>query len=167
MKKYLFIILIVPLFVLGQNCPTGEERIKKVNHQFEEEVLKLTNMERKKRGLQPLKWDETLAFAARYHAKDMADDDYFDHDSFDKRGKRLVKSCSIFDRIESFIDYPYLAENISAGRLTPEEVVNAWMKSSGHRKNIMNKNMTKLGVGYYYKEDAEYGHYWVQNFGGE
>lgn len=167
MKKLLFIIFLFPFLAHSQKCATGEERVPVENAQFEKEVLRLTNKERKKRGLKPLKWDETLAFAARYHAKDMADDDYFDHDSFNRKGKRLVRSCSIFERIESFIDYPYLAENISAGRLTPEEVVNAWMKSSGHRKNIMNKNMTKLGVGYFYKEDAEYGHYWVQNFGGE
>jgi len=167
MTKYILILLLIPHLILAQKCPTGEERVAVVNSAFEKEVLVLTNKERKKRGLKPLEWDKTLAYSARYHAKDMAIDNYFDHDSFDRKGKRLVKVCGIFERIESFINYPYLAENISAGRLTPEEVVKAWMKSTGHRKNILNKNMTRLGVGYYYKEDAEYGHYWVQNFGGE
>jgi len=167
MTKNILILLLIPHLILAQKCPTGEERVAVVNSTFEKEVLLLTNKERKKKGLKPLEWDETLAYSARYHAKDMAIDNYFDHDSFDRKGKRLVKVCGIFERIESFINYPYLAENISAGRLTPEEVVKAWMKSTGHRKNILNKNMTRLGVGYYYKEDAEYGHYWVQNFGGE
>lgn len=167
MTKYILIIIMIPHFLWAQKCPTGEERIEAVNSAFEKEVLRLTNKERKKRGLKPLKWDETLAYSARYHAKDMAMDNYFDHDSYDRKGKKLVKVCGTFERIESFISYPYLAENISAGRLTPKEVVDAWMKSSGHRKNILNKNMTRLGVGYYYKEDTEYGHYWVQNFGGD
>jgi len=167
MTKYIIILFLLPQVLHAQKCPTGKERIETVRPSFEKEVLKLTNKERKKRGLKPLKWNETLAFAARYHAKDMAVDDYFDHNSYNRVGKKLVETCTIFDRIESFINYPYLAENISAGRLTPEEVVKAWMKSTGHRKNILNKNMTQLGVGYYFKEDAEYGHYWVQNFGGE
>lgn len=167
MTKYILLFFLIHQLVFAQKCPTGEERVAVVNSTFEKEVLLLTNQERKKRGLKPLEWDETLAYSARYHAKDMAIDNYFDHDSYDRKGKRKVKVCGIFERIESFINYPYLAENISAGRLTPEEVVKAWMKSTGHRKNILNKNMTRLGVGYYIKEDAEYGHYWVQNFGGE
>lgn len=167
MRNILILIFVFPLSLFAQKCPSGEERVKSINSSFEKEVLRLTNLERKERGLKTLQWDETLAFAARYHAKDMADDAYFDHDSYDRKSKSLVKTCGIFERIESFINYPYLAENISAGRLTPEEVVGAWMKSKGHRKNILNKNMTKLGVGYFYKEGAEYGHYWVQNFGGD
>ena len=153
--------------LFAQKCPTGEERIESMNSSFEQEVLKLTNKVRKKKGLKSLKWDETLSYSARYHAKDMGEDDYFEHDSYDRKGKRLVKSCAIFDRIESFIRYPFLAENISAGRTSPEEVVKAWMKSPGHKKNILDRNMTRLGVGYYYVEGSEYGHYWVQNFGGE
>lgn len=167
MAKYLLIFWLIPNILFGQECASGEERVQLLNSDFEKRVLKLTNKERSKRGLKKLKWDETLAYAARYHAKDMAVDNYFDHDSYDRKGQRLIRSCSIFERIEAFINYPYLAENISAGRSTPEDVVEAWMKSKGHRKNILNKNMTKLGVGYYFIQDAEYGHYWVQNFGGE
>ncbi len=167
MTKYLILFLWLPLFSFGQKCPTGEERIKSIQSEFESEVLRLTNNEREKMGLKPLEWDETLAYAARYHAKDMSVDDYFDHDSHDRKGRALRKSCSIFERIKAFVSYPYLAENISAGRTIPEEVVEAWMKSTGHKKNILDKNMTRLGVGYYYNEDAKYGHYWVQNFGGE
>jgi uncharacterized protein YkwD len=167
MTKYLVLFFWIPLFSFSQNCPTGEERIESIQNNFEKQVLLLTNVEREKRGLKPLEWDGTLAYAARYHAKDMAIDNYFDHDSYDRKGKILRKSCSIFDRIEAFIEYPYLAENISAGRTGPEEVVKAWMKSTGHRKNILDKNMARMGVGYYYSEDSEYGHYWVQNFGGD
>lgn len=96
----------------------------------------------------------------------MALDDYFDHDSKDRKNGRLKKACDIFDRIGAFVNYNYLAENISAGQMTPEEVVKAWMKSPGHKKNILNKEMTLLGVGFFENEDSKYRVYWVQNFGG-
>lgn len=161
------IILFSSTLIFAQNYPTGMERIESINSTFEKEVLRLTNKERKKKRLKPLKWDESLAFAARYHAYDMAMEDYFEHDSYDRSNGRLRKSCRIFDRIEAFANYSYLAENISAGQLTPEDVLKAWMKSSGHKKNILKEEMTLLGVGYYENEDSEYGVYWVQNFGGE
>ncbi|NPD45510.1 MULTISPECIES: CAP domain-containing protein [unclassified Lentimicrobium] len=159
-------ILFSSSIIFSQNCPTGEERIESVNSSFEKEVLRLTNKERKKRSLSPVKYDEKLALAARYHAKDMAMENYFEHDSYDREKNRLRKSCDIFERIGAFANYNYLAENISAGQLTPEEVLKAWMKSPGHKKNILNKDMTLLGVGFYENEDSEYGVYWVQNFGG-
>lgn len=164
---HILIILLSSSILFAQNCPTGEERIGSINQSFEKEVLKLTNKERKKRRLSSLKYDERLAYAARYHAKDMAEEDYFDHNSHDRKNKRLKKSCDIFDRIGAFANYNYLAENISAGQITPEDVVKAWMKSPGHKKNILNKEMTLLGVGFYKNEDSEYKVYWVQNFGGK
>lgn len=160
------IILFSTTILLAQDCPTGEERIESIHASFEKEVLRLTNKERQKRGLSALKLDEKLAYAARYHAKDMAMENYFEHDSYDRKKNRLRKSCNIFERIGAFANYNYLAENISAGQLTPEEVLKAWMKSPGHKKNILNKDMTLLGVGFYENEDSEYGVYWVQNFGG-
>lgn len=161
------VFLLFSISLMAQNSPTGEERIESIHTVFEKEILDYTNIERKKHGLVPLKLDNSLSYAARYHAKDMATENYFEHDSYDRRNGRLKKSCTIFDRIEAFANYGYLAENISAGKTDPEDVVRGWMKSEGHRKNILNKNMTLLGVGYYESEDSEYTHYWVQNFGGE
>ncbi len=57
-----------------------------------------------------------------------------------------------------------VGENIAAGYATPEETVAQWMESPGHRANILNEDYTELGVGYFYREDSEYRHYWVQLF---
>lgn len=168
--KSFFILTIIFIFsssIVAQDCPKGKERIASLNGSLEQEILEMTNLERTKYGLEPLKRDESLTYSARYHAKDMATEDYFEHDSYDRKNGRLKKSCSIFNRIEAFANYGYLAENISAGKTNPEEVVKGWMNSEGHRKNILDKNMTFLGIGYYYFEDSKYGHYWVQNFGGD
>ena len=73
---------------------------------------------------------------------------------------------SPFDMLKKFgVSYRSAGENIAAGQRTPQEVMNAWMNSSGHRANILNKNYTELGVGYY--KGGSYGHYWVQTFVGK
>jgi uncharacterized protein YkwD len=170
MKSTIFFLLLFLLasIMQAQNCATGNERYSAFNQKFEDEVLRLTNIERKKRGLKPLHWDQQLAYASRYHAKQMAIENYFDHGSYvrDKRGK-LVLICQTFERIEKFANYSYLAENIYAGTINPKDVVDTWMHSSGHRRNILNKNMTKIGVGYYRIDNSDYKYYWVQDFGGE
>lgn len=60
------------------------------------------------------------------------------------------------------IHYKSAGENIAAGQRTPDEVMQAWMNSSGHRANILNAKYTELGVGYY--KGGSYGVYWVQEF---
>ncbi len=57
------------------------------------------------------------------------------------------------------ITYRYAGENIAMGQKTPEEVVNAWMNSEGHRANILNPNYNTIGVGY-----VSQGNYWTQEF---
>ena len=57
------------------------------------------------------------------------------------------------------ISYRTAGENIAMGQRTPEEVVNAWMNSEGHRANILNASFTQIGMGYV----AE-GNYWTQMF---
>ncbi len=51
---------------------------------------------------------------------------------------------------------------IAAGQRTPQDVVAAWMGSSGHRANILNCALTQIGVGH--ATGGSYGHYWTQNF---
>ncbi len=146
--------------------PTGKENVEVQNIEYEQEVLNLVNEIRIKHNLKPLSWQEDLARAARYHAQDMALDEYMEHPTYDRKNNRLVKVCGTFDRIEKFIKLPYLAENISAGKPTAKETVDGWMKSKGHRTNILNPNFKYLGVGYFYESNSFYKHYWVQDFGG-
>ena len=56
------------------------------------------------------------------------------------------------------------AENIAASQSTPAAVVNVWMNSEGHRANILNSSLRKIGVGY--ARGGQYGTYWVQLFTG-
>ena len=68
-----------------------------------------------------------------------------------------------FDMMKSYgITYRSAGENIAMGQRTPQEVVNAWMNSSGHRANILSKDFTHIGVGHHAS-----GNYWTQQFIGK
>ena len=136
------------------------------NAGFEQRVVELVNLERAKKGLPPLKRNSELDYAARYHARDMVEDDYFSHDTFDRVNGGLVWKCGPFERIRLYYTgYSKAGENAAAGYATPEDVVGGWMNSPGHRANILDPAYREIGVGYYYG-NATYRHYWVQDFGG-
>jgi len=117
---------------------------------YAQEVVRLTNIERAKNGLAALVNDTALAAVAQEKARDMRDNGYFSHSS--------PTYGSPFEMMESYgLSYTYAAENIAKGYQTPAGVVEGWMASSGHRANILNPNLTNLGVGVA-------GDVWVQMF---
>lgn len=119
---------------------------------FVASVIELTNAERKKQGLPALQAYPELNNVADVKAKDMNEKGYFSHTS--------PTYGSPFDMMRDFgIDYKSAGENIAQGQQTPEEVVDAWMNSEGHRANILNKEYTHIGVGF-----DQPGYEWVQMF---
>lgn len=105
-----------------------------------ESVCMRTNEARVSQGLMPLKLELTLTDVAQAHSQDMVDRAYFNHTNPDNQ--------TPFDRLNTAgISYQYAAENIASGQTTPEQVVSAWMNSSGHRANILSTRFTRLGVG--------------------
>ncbi|MED1205394.1 CAP domain-containing protein [Heyndrickxia acidicola] len=121
----------------------------------EKKVVALVNEERAKNGLPALKIDPQLSKMARTKSEDMQKNHYFDHTS--------PTYGSPFDMMKKFgITYSSAGENIAMGQTSPEQVMNAWMNSPGHRANILNKSYTSIGVGY----DAT-GNYWTQEFIGK
>ncbi|QXJ23709.1 CAP domain-containing protein [Actinomadura graeca] len=117
-------------------------------------VVALTNSERVKAGCKALRPDARLAAAARKHSADMAANGYFDHTS--RNGD------SPWKRMED-AGYPSPgAENIAKGYATAAAVVAGWMKSPGHRANILNCDLRAIGVG---MADGAGGPLWTQDFG--
>ncbi|MGQ0629465.1 MAG: CAP domain-containing protein [Sporichthyaceae bacterium] len=115
-------------------------------------VLSLTNVQRAVKGCPPLRANTDLRQAAQAHANDMANKNYFSHTS--KNGTVWWK------RIERYGYKDPAGENIARGYSAATAVVTAWMKSPGHRANIMNCKFRKIGVGF----NGD-GKYWVQDFG--
>ncbi|MBR3094420.1 MAG: SafA/ExsA family spore coat assembly protein [Clostridia bacterium] len=119
---------------------------------YEEEVIRLVNEVREKNGLKPLTKNWELCRVARYKSQDMVENHYFSHTS--------PTYGSPFQMMKDFgLAYRTAGENIAFGQRTPQEVMNAWMNSDGHRANILNPSFTQIGVGY-----AANGRYWTQMF---
>lgn len=134
----------------------GGEWPETSNADFEARVVELTNQARATEGLPPLKHNANLSYAARYHAIDMEQDDYFEHDTHDRVDGQEVRVCSWAERLQSYYPIHGAAENIAWGFLSPEAVVEGWLASAGHRRNILG-NSWEVGAGYH-------GTLWVQDF---
>ncbi len=118
----------------------------------EAEVVRLVNAIRRENGLGELTLNWELSRVARYKSQDMVDRGYFSHTS--------PTYGSPFQMMRSFgLSYRLAGENIAYGYSTPQAVVNGWMNSEGHRKNILNPGFTQIGVGY-----VAQGHHWTQMF---
>ncbi len=116
-------------------------------------VVKLVNEERKKEGLSALSsTDAALNKAAQKRAEEISK--VFSHSRPD--------GSSCFTVLKEFgVKYSAAGENIAAGQKTPEAVMNCWMNSAGHKKNILNPSYKKIGVGCFEKNGCKY---WVQLF---
>ncbi|MFW3169933.1 CAP domain-containing protein [Geodermatophilus sp. CPCC 206100] len=120
----------------------------------EGQVLALVNQERAAAGCAPLVADGALAAVARAHSADMRDRDFFSHTN--------PEGLSPFDRAEEAGLSYSRAENIAYGQRDAAAVMSSWMESSGHRANILDCSLGKLGVGV---AEGPGGPWWTQLFG--
>ena len=116
------------------------------------EVIRLTNIERRKYGLTELKYHAKLQQAAMTRAKEL--EIKFAHERPD--GSDIGTAA-----FEAGVGNPG-GENIGAGFTKPEAVVKAWMDSDGHRTTMLQSHYTHIGVGYYKGKNGT--GYWVQEF---
>lgn len=129
-----------------------------------EDVIRIVNKERSDSGLHPLSECSALDRAAQLHSQDMNSRDFFDHTNpDDKTHSDRIRLTGYFGKSKS----RWTGENIAAGFKDATSVMAAWMKSPGHRANILNSKFTHLGVGIASsRSDSIYGGYiWTQNFG--
>ena len=95
----------------------------------------------------------------------MAEQNFFGHAG--KDGSRFSSRIK-----RQGYDYRAAAENIAAGQRSAGQVVASWLKSSGHRRNILDCRMTDTGIAVVYQADdrpmrgdrAPLRYYWVQVF---
>ena len=118
-------------------------------------VLVIVNAERAKAGCRALTVDSRLAAAARKHSADMVARDYFSHTTPD--------GVSFSKRIDAEgYKWSLVGENIAAGQRNATEVMKAWMKSPGHRANILNCGYRNIGIGVVQNGRSPV---WTQDFG--
>jgi uncharacterized protein YkwD len=122
--------------------------------EMKSEVVRLTNEARAKAGLPALKPLPELMECTQAKAQDLLDNMYYGHES-PTYGKPLAM-------VKSFgIPASGCSENIAPGRNTPQEVVDGWMGSEGHRANILNAKRTHIGVGIIPTTDGK-SYMWVE-----
>lgn len=109
--------------------------------QLKQQVVIITNRERRKAGLGPVSVSAELAAAAQAHADDMAARGYFDHDS--PEGTKFWQRT----KTAGYTGEPR-GENIAMGARTAASIMSMWMKSQGHRENILNREANEIGIGF-------------------
>ena len=131
---------------------TPEDNTGSMQGDFASRVAALVNAERAKYGLSALTVDTKVQQAALVRAKETAQS--FSHTR--PNGSSFSTALT-----EAGVSYRTAGENIAYGQTTPQQVMNAWMNSSGHRANILNANYTTIGVGYTVINGTAY---WAQLF---
>ena len=119
-----FILVAILVFIIG--C--GARDLPKFDNQ---KLLYLHNVERQKQNLRPFELDNKLNEYAQKHSEWM--------------GKKNSMTHSKISVLLS--DYKTVGENIAWNQQTEQEVTEDWMKSPGHRANILNKKFSKIGFG--------------------
>jgi hypothetical protein len=106
------------------------------------QVIEVTNLKRLEKKLPQLKENKLLNLAAESRAKDMFDNDYWDHVSPDGREPwDFIKAVGY--------EYSYAGENLAKGFTEANSTVNAWMSSPTHRDNLLGSNYEEIGVAVY------------------
>ena len=117
-------------FCAGAAAQQGDEK--------EQRILELTNQDRTAQGLQPLRWDKSLAAAAAVHIDKMKDETTLSHQY---PGEPDVKARAA----QSGAHFQAIAENIAMGP-SPEAIEKQWMNSVPHRQNILDPQMNAIGI---------------------
>lgn len=114
----------------------------------EVELIRLVNLERRKAGLLPLRWNRQLSEAARWFARDAVDGhagDYCGHT--DTLGRSPGQRMSAF----GFPDVGVWGETVVCGSaVSPAKAVERWMNSSAHRAIMLDATFREIGIGYYH-----------------
>jgi uncharacterized protein YkwD len=141
MEGILSAVLYAMVFVFALGCARADEGPAR-------SLLDEHNRQRARRGLEPLVLDAGLCEYAQSHADKMA-----------RRGMLVHSSMS---NLAVKAGNGNVGENVAWGQSSEEEVCDSWMKSSGHRANILSKRYKKAGFGV--KEDERGRKYWCAVF---
>lgn len=121
----------------------------------EAEVFRLVNEYRAQYGIAPVKWDQNAYKAAKIRCDEITTN--FSHKRNGGQRFYTVYSEIIQDRLYNY------GENIASGQSTAQDVLNSWMNSELHRKNILDPDFDNLAVAFGIYNDS-YKYYWVQEF---
>jgi len=117
-----------PLHILGFNSSITID-----------EVMRLTNEQRVSQGLSPLRYNETLADAARRKAANMFEENYWAHNS-----PSGISPWYWFK--QAGYNYVHAGENLAKDFGSSDRMISAWMNSPTHRENIVSPEYQEIGL---------------------
>ncbi|MCZ4124557.1 CAP domain-containing protein [Streptomyces sp. H39-S7] len=123
--------------------------------QFAQQVLDLVNTERARQGCKPVTVNAKIQAAAQAHSDDMAARDYYEHDTPEGVGPGARMTSAGYH-------WSTWGENIYKSPKDAQSAMDGWMKSPGHRDNILNCAFKEIGVGINLSSN---GPWWTQDFG--
>lgn len=149
MKNSIVIAVVIMIMLIAGGYYRADNSVLKANDTagsvpldcvfIKNEIIKLTNEERKAHGLSILLESDQLNEAAGKKAEDMFQQNYWKHISpGGKTPWQFIK--------ESGYQYLFAGENLARGYITAKDTVLAWMESPGHRDNILNADYNEIGV---------------------
>lgn len=121
---------------------------------MEDKVRSLVNLQRSWYDLAALRTDERLRLSARLHSAEMARQGVCAH--------QVPGEPDTWERMLAVGYAQPAGENVAFGLTSAASVVEAWMRSPGHRANILHPDFAAIGVGLFISDE---GHWWTQNFG--
>ena len=131
------IFAMLSCFTVSVYAQKVKQNSQQSSAQIAQEIFKLVNKHRQKVGLKPLKQNDAVAKIAESHSRNMAKGDVpFGHDGFEERAAQLKKQ---------FKKMGGTAENVAYSTRDAQSVVEMWLNSKGHRKNIEG-NYTMSGI---------------------
>jgi uncharacterized protein YkwD len=157
------LILLIGIFILNTEIylsPINTDRAKNISVEvFPEfgEVVSFINEIRLENGLKELKLNGKLTEAAFNKAMDMVKNDYFSHIS--PKSKKSWKDFIL----ESNYKYKSIGENLARGFTSNQYMVEKWMDSPAHKRNILDPEFEEIGIGYH--KDSNGIVYFVMTFG--
>jgi uncharacterized protein YkwD len=163
----IFLVLALCACDAVQNVTTQEPAQAEKPLTETELQLKDVNDYRASKGLKPLTWSKRLTAAARFQALYMAENDYVGHSQGSLFGW-FAKYPTVKERAGAY-DYKWrtLAENVAGGQETWEIVFKGWRESPGHNANILNPDVTEIGIARVDDLRTKYKHFWAMVLGSE
>ncbi len=146
MKRFLCLLLLLGITGCSMSTLDSEKA----------ELLKIHNEERQGRKIHPLSINPEAMKAAQKHADWMAKKNKMSHTG--------DNNSQPWDRIEG--EWSSVGENIAYGASSPESVMSMWMKSTGHKRNILSKDYRGVGFGiaYHIDRNGDKTKYWCTVF---
>ena len=138
-------LVLLSVFAVGAGATPQPVRTLAAADQLESEVLAELNTVRRRHGLTPLRLSKPLSAAADHHSRAMGTFGFFDHDSRD--GSEFWRRVQRYYTDDGYRTWS-VGENLlwSSGRLSGGAALEMWMKSPGHRKNILTPRWREIGL---------------------